>query len=139
MRTAEELACETTEVTQGTGAVTSTATAAVRRVLVAAEQSVHSHTPDTPISRRPVNTACSVGHDGLHGAISMAHRLRPVRVGDELRLLLGSAVGVLDLRRRSVARLGRLSGDLPLRNSGRELDIVVLLARTIPLSNPAGG
>lgn len=46
MRATEELACETAEVTQGTGAVTSTATAtaAVRRVLVAAEQSVHSHT-----------------------------------------------------------------------------------------------
>lgn len=128
---AEELAREIAEGVR-------TVAAAGARVLVAtAKEGVHGHGPKTPIPRRPVHAPRAIRQDGLHGAVGVPHRLRPVRVGDELGL--GLAVGVLDLLARRVARLGGLGGRLPLRHARRELDVVVLLAVAVPLRDPARG
>lgn len=49
------------------------------------------------------------------------------------------AVGVIGAGSGSVAKGNGLGREIPLRDSSRELHIVVLLAGSIPLGNPARG
>ena len=64
-------------------------------------------------------------------------------MGDDLGLRLarvsGLAVRVLGDLGGRVSRLDGLGGDIPLRDAGGQLDVVVLLARAIPLRDPACG
>lgn len=137
MATTEELVCKATKAAQWAGAAASATATTVTGVL-SAEQSVHSHASESSISRGPIYTARPIGHDWFHGTVRMAHSLRSIRVRDKFRRL-GSPVRVFTRRSGSVARLSGLSRDIPLRNTSRQLDIVVFLARAIPLSNPTRG
>jgi hypothetical protein len=129
---AEELTGESAERVRTVAAATT-----VSGVL-ATKEGVHCHaTKASPISSGAVRTPRSIRHDRFHSAIGMLDRLRTVWVRDELRL--GGAVGVFDVLSGRVARLDSMGGNLPLRHACGELDKVVLLARAIPLRNPAGG
>lgn len=136
MATAEELVCETTEVTQWTRAMASAATTVAG--VLSAKQSVHSHASKTTFSRRTIYTAGAIRHDWFHGAIRMAHGLRSIGMCDELRRL-GGTEDMFGLGSGSVARLGGLGRDLPLRNTSRKLNVVVFLTCAIPLRNPTRG
>lgn len=90
----------------------------------------------TAVSGRAIRTAtAAIRHDGFHGAVGVFDRLRAVRMRNELGRR--RAVRVLALRGRG-ATLGRLGGNLPLRDASGELDVVVLPAGAVPLGDPAG-
>jgi len=129
----------TGEAPQGAGAVMITRGAVVR--VLASEKRVHCHASESTVSRRTIDTprACSVGGqrgvNGLESAIGMAHRLAAVRMSNDLGLR--NAIRMIrGLRRRCACGRG-IGRGLPLRYAGRKLHEVVLLARTIPLGNPA--
>ena len=98
-----------------------------------------------------VQASGAVGHDWLHGAVGVLDRLGAVRVRDELRRSRRHAAGGAARRRLAVWVLGGLvggsiarlvdglRGHLPLGDARRELHVVVLLARAVPLGDPAGG
>jgi hypothetical protein len=136
MATAEELVCETTEVTQWTRAMASAATTVAG--VLSAKQSVHSHASKTTFSRRTIYTTGAIRHDWFHGAIRMAHSLRSIGMCDELRRLRGTE-NMFGLGSGSIARLGGLGRNLPLRNTSRKLNVVVFLTCAIPLRNPTRG
>lgn len=137
MAAAEELVCKTAEIAQWTGAVATAAATTMTRVL-SAEQSVHSHASKTPFTRGTIYTSGAVRHNWFHGTICMAHSLRSIRMRDEFRTF-GSAVRMFALGSWSISRFGWFSRNLPLRNTGRQLYIIIFLACAIPLSNPARG
>lgn len=91
----------------------------------------------TSIAGWPISASGSVGHYRLHGAVGVLERLRSVGMRDELGRR--RAVGVLDGLSGGGASLCSLCRNLPLRNAGGELDVVVLFAGTVPLRDPAGG
>lgn len=64
----------------------------------------------------------------------MLHRLATVRMGDDLGLR--NTIGVVGRLSRCRAGGRGISRGLPLRDTRGKLHEVVLLARTIPLSNP---
>lgn len=81
--------------------------------------------------------ACwAIRHDGLHGSIRVLYSLRAVRMCDDLRRR--RAVRMLCAGSRS-ACLDRIGGNIPLRNTSGQLDVVVLSAGTIPLRDPPSG
>lgn len=91
---------------------------------------------NTSITGRSIRAPRSVRHDGLHGAVGMLDSLRTVRMGDKLGRG-GSTVRVFDGLSGRAARFGGLRRYFPLRCTGCKLDVVVLLAGTIPLRDPA--
>lgn len=75
--------------------------------------------------------------NGFHTTVRVLHCLGAVGVCDDLRTAARSSVRVVAARRGGAA--GRsLGGSLPLRGASRDRDKVILLARAIPLGDPAG-
>ena len=102
--------------------------------------------PETPVTVGPVATSHSIGQYRFHCSVGMAHSLRAVRVCNDLRLWssggmgsTGCAIRVIANLSGRVPRLNSLGWDFPLGDAGGKLDVVVLLARTIPLCDPACG
>lgn len=125
----------TGEPAQGIRAVSATT---LSGMLVTAQEGIHRHAAETSsITSRTIRAPRAIGHDGFHCTVGVLDRLRTVGVGDELGL--GRAVRVLNLLARRVARLHSMGWNVPLRHARGELDKVILLARAIPLRNPAGG
>lgn len=88
-------------------------------------------------SRRAIaHASAAVGHDGFQTSVGVLDRLRAVGVRDNLGR--GNAVGVIFLLRGRAAGFGGFGGNLPLRDAGGELDVVVFLAGRVPLGDPAG-
>lgn len=108
--------------------------------MLAAQEGIHGHTTQPAITVWTIPSSCPVGHYRFHGPIGVPDRLRSIGMCDDLGLRrAGRTVWVIGDLAGRIPRLDGLRGHLPLRYSGRQLHVVVLLGSAIPLRDPACG
>lgn len=132
---------------QTTRTTTATAVVSVRLLASAgevADESVSDEGTQTPILIRTSNTPRTVlpRSNRLYSSIRVLGALAAIWVRDDLgfpvAVAAGHAVGVFMSGSGGGANGSWICRSLPLRDTGGELDVVVLLGGVVPLRDPAG-